>query len=197
MHRRAALAVAFIALTSGPRAFADDEAPHNAETRPTAVYVTGGLGTPLGLVGLEVERTIARFFEVSAGVGVGYASLDGPDKGNLALQVGFMPRLLIPLGRRRIDLAIGAGVSYGRYQSWDSCGADCLPTSWAGNVLWGNGEVAIEYRGDDGLYWRAFGGPAHVLAGTLTCTESVGCAPGSEEQARTVPYGGAAIGWSF
>jgi len=130
MRRATVLVLASIAFSAAPLAFGAAVTP-NAETMPNALYAVGGLGAPLGLVGLEYERTVARFFEVSAGGGLG---LGGP-------QAALMPRLLIPLGRRRISLALGAGISYGRYKTWvgQSAAGPSLPdptvTTWTGTVL--------------------------------------------------------------
>jgi len=163
----------------------DVAAAPNFEARPTAIYLEGGTGAPVGLLGLGVERTLAPLLAMSAGVG---RTLAGT-------QLTLMPRALISIGRPRLAVAIGAGVSFGPFRGSYSCLMDCSPSTWAGTVLWGDAEVAFEYRREDGLFWRGFFGAALVLDGQLTCVETSCDVP--EAQVRRQAYGGFALGYAF
>lgn len=164
------------------RAAAADE-PSLFTQHPTTVYAQLGLGTPLGWGGVELEQTVTSFLALSAGAGMGFA---GP-------QVAFMPRLR--LGNRDSAGVFGIGVSYGNYRRTETCLFDCAPTYFDGKVAWANIEGGVEHRWNAGLTLRVFVGLGHVVAGQLSCTGD-SCTT-YREQVRTLPYVGAALGWSF
>src|SRR5262245_58562658 len=100
-HLTLILVLTLVVLASG-EAVADDVVSE-FENRPTALYFQLGLGTLLGLVGIEVEHVVSPTWAVSVGGGLGQA---GP-------QVAAMIRQL--WGGDRSKFVLGAGLAAGRY----------------------------------------------------------------------------------
>ncbi|HEY7371908.1 MAG TPA: hypothetical protein VIF57_06990 [Polyangia bacterium] len=193
MRRAAVIAIAFalIALASTTVAAAeDDEGQVSAfEAKPTAVYAVVGFGTPVGLMGAELERTLEPHWTISASGGWGLSGFQG----------SAMTHFLLG-DSRQSRFAIGAGISGGNYTWKESCLVDCDdPAEKTGSVMWGNLEVGGEHRFFSGFAIRYFGGYGHVVAGDLVCTSDMnsGCASLSRETGRDIIYTGVALGGAF
>jgi hypothetical protein len=149
-----------------------------------------GLGTPLGLVGVEATVDPFRWLSLSGGVGMA-----GPS--GLRPQEAGMVRLRWPLPLARwTALTAGFGLSRGRYSS-----APCVFQLWcsekAGDLWWQNLEAGLEFRvrHDRPLIVRGFGGWSAVgnpdsLKCVKNCTLDV---KGSAD----LPYVGLALGYAI
>ena len=119
--RAAVFALMLVIAVSGRAAAADNgDNARPFESRPTTIYAVAGLGTPVGLVGAEVEEMILPNWSLSAGVGWGAA--DAP-------QGAAMLRWLV--GNELAKFTIGAGISGGKYKWWDWA-------SFYGHIIAGN-----------------------------------------------------------
>jgi hypothetical protein len=143
--------------------------------RNTAIYVTVGAGTPVGIVGLEAVRRLGEHFEMSAGFGEGVEGL----------QWAAMPRLR--LGNDTNAFAAGVGLSGGKYGDIFSCiDADppcSIPLSY---FLWTNYEIAGEHWSSSGFAFRGFMGFAQGWCVSSLCPTR-----------RTIPYFGIGLGYAF
>jgi hypothetical protein len=160
--------------------------------------VTGvaGLFTPIGEIGVEGQLSLARFFVLSAGAGLGAW---GP-------QVAVMPRFRLVDGNWAGGL--GAGASYGRYgwfENWlpDTCKQDCAHKT--GNLAWGNAEAFAEFRRGR-LVVRSFVGVGVAInPEALVCDRTIGessyshCLRGHADDGKptALPYAGSSVGFSF
>ena len=82
--------------------------------RTAAIYFVLGVGTPVGLAGLEIVQRLRPAFEISAGIGLG-ASASGAASNTSVRQVlqwAVMPRWLF--GAENNPLTLGAGLSGGQ-----------------------------------------------------------------------------------
>ena len=158
----------------------------------TAVYVEVGLGSPVGVLGIESVTRVAPWLELSGGLGMG---LDAAESGVPAtlgnvLQWSFMPRLL--LGNSLGGLTLGVGMSGGNSGDWDSnafCFYDSCPTTHALDyVVWANAEVGAEVWMPFGLAGRVFAGWAHGWCISSSCLPDL---------TTNMPYVGAGIGYAF
>jgi hypothetical protein len=189
--RLAGLAFTVVTLTAATGATAEDDDITAFQAKPTAVYAVLGFGTPVGLMGAEVERTLEPHWTISAGAGLGATGFQG----------SAMTHLLIGEGRRS-RLAVGAGISGGKYvwKEWWCIDCDGLPQK-TGSVMWGNLEIGGEHRFFSGFALRYFGGYGHVVAGDLVCEApsptSTACANLSRETGRDIIYTGVALGGAF
>ena len=182
--RLATLILVLAGLASGQAMAADGVSEF--EARPTALYAQIGLGTPLGFLGVEAERTVTPVFSLSAGAGWGNA---GP-------QAAAMMRML--LGGDRSKLVIGAGASGGKY-TWDELCFDDGCAEKSGTVAWGNLEIGGEHRFRSGFALRYFGGYGHVLAGNLACVGASydHCVSFHAHDGYSLVYTGVAFGYAF
>jgi len=185
------IAFALVALASARAMAADDDAASPFEAKPTAVYLVFGLGTPVGLMGAEIEQTLAPNASISVGAGWGVA---GP-------QGAAMLRLLS--GGERSKFTLGGGVSGGKY-NWQEFCFDCEDAATkTGTVAWANVEVGGEHRFWSGFAIRYFGGYGHVVAGDLACdagpsTSSLdNCLRYHQDDGKTLVYTGIALGGAF
>jgi hypothetical protein len=158
----------------------------------TAVYVEVGLGSPLGVLGIESVTRVAPWLELSAGLGMGLDAAESgvsPSLGNV-LQWSVMPRLL--LGNGLGGFTLGVGMSGGNSGDWDSnflCFYDSCPTTHALDyVVWANVEVGAEVWMPFGLAGRLFGGWAHGWCVSSSCLSDL---------TTNMPYIGAGIGYAF
>jgi hypothetical protein len=180
------LVVTLLALSSTRAAAAEgDSSPF--EARSTAVYAVFGLGTPVGLLGAEVEQMLLPDWSISAGAGFG---VTGP-------QGSVMTHLFT--GGSWSKLSIGAGISGGQFHWRDITAFDCDDCSGkVGTVAWGNVEIGGALRLPGGFAFRYFSGYGHIIAGDLVCD------PGPDNCARLHPndghnliYAGVGIGGAF
>jgi hypothetical protein len=176
-----ALVVGAAGAPRAARAARDDEVPHSTSTDPgaaraaaepeadapelgderrDAILLVLGMGTPIGVAGLEGIHRFGRSLELSVGFGEGLAALASAHGRLGALQWSVMPRLRI--GNERTALTLGAGISAGEF-AWPSLGLDCEsncgpphPTSY---TFWSNLEAGVEvWR--HAFSFRAFAGVA-------------------------------------
>jgi hypothetical protein len=182
--RRSILLLTLFALA--PRTAAADEVVSEFEKRPTALYLQMGIGTPTGLVGIEVERTVAPQLAISAGGGW---STVGP-------QVAAMLRP--HFGGDRSKVVFGAGLSGGDYR-WTEICIDIICADKRGRVMWSNLEFGAEHRFRSGFAMKYFGGYGHVVAGDLPCVGDTAdnCRRFHQNDGRQIVYTGFAIGGAF
>jgi hypothetical protein len=183
------LALMLVALASSPAVAADGEVASPFEARSTAVYGVVGLGTPVGLVGAEIEQMLVPNLSLSAGVGWGAAN---------APQLAAMAHFLA--GGVRSKVTLGVGVSYGGYKWTQFCIDDCDngPATKSGTVTWGNIEIGGEHRFWSGFALRYFGGYGHIIGGDLVCDNApAGCGPYYQNDGYNVVYTGIGVGGAF
>jgi hypothetical protein len=179
------LVVTLFAVGSAKGAAAAD-VPSELESKPNVLYAQGGLGTPLGYVGVELARRLSPSFIVSAGAGMG---VTGP-------QIALMPRLL--LGQGRSVLVLGAGVSRGKFTSNNFCFDDDSCAHRAGMANWVNAEIGGEYRWPGGLSFRYFGGYGRAFADNLACAgNAIDECDAHPDLGRSLVYTGFAFGQAF
>ncbi len=186
--RAAVLALTLIVAASGRAAAANNDGSASPfESRPTAVYAVAGLGTPVGLVGAEVEETLLPNLSLSGGVGWGAAN---------APQGAAMLRWLG--GSQWSKLTVGAGISGGRYKWTDwACFDDTCATK-SGTVAWGNVEIGGELRFPRGFALRYFAGYGHIIAGDLVCDPpATSCGPYYQNDGYNLIYTGVGVGYSL
>ena len=185
--RVAIVALTLVTLAASTAAAADDDdSPSPFEARPTAVFLHAGLSGPYGFAAFEAEQALSPLWTVSAGFGLGEASLQG----------GAMTHLRFGGGWSRLE--IGAGLSYGKHVWKDLCG-DELCAQKSGTVLRANLEVGGSHRWPRGFSMKYFVGYGQVVAGTLTC-EAVNiddCVANLQNEGRGTVYTGFAMGASF
>jgi len=184
------LALMLVALASGRAAANEDDASASPfEARTTAVYGVVGLGTPVGLVGVEIEQMVVPNLSLSAGAGWGAANAP-----QLAAMLHFLA------GGVRSKVTIGVGASHGKYQWVEFPCIDCEngPVTKSGNVTWGNIEVGGEHRFWSGFALRYFGGYGHIIGGDLVCDNApAGCGPYYQSDGYNVIYTGIGVGGAF
>jgi hypothetical protein len=186
--RIALFALTLLAAAAGPAAAAGNEDASPFESRPTVLYGVLGLGTPVGLVGVEVEETIRSHLSLTAGVGWGAAN---------APQGAVMIRALV-LSASDFRLTIGAGISGGKYK-WSDwfCFYDTCTTK-SGTVAWGNLEIGGEHRLATGFALRYFLGYGHMVGGDFVCDPpATSCGPYYENDGRDLIYLGVGVGYAF
>jgi len=189
--RVAVLALTLVALTAGRASAAGDpESVSPFESRSTAVFAVVGLGTPVGLVGAELEQVVLPNLSLSAGAGWGAAN---------APQLAGMLHFLA--GGVRSKVTIGAGISHGRYQWTEFPCIDCEngPVTKSGTVTWGNVEIGGEHRFWSGFALRYFGGYGRIVAGDLTCNNTTAtiCDQYYKNDGINVIYTGIGVGGAF
>jgi hypothetical protein len=120
------------------------------------IGLTGGLGAPTGLFGVEAELDVQRWLSISGGAGMA---------GGGRPQVAGMARLRMPLANQVTALSFGYGLSYGNYYWKEFCYFDAghCPAEKAGDLWWHNLELGLELREASGrlpVRLRLFGGLA-------------------------------------
>jgi hypothetical protein len=178
--------VALVALGSTGALAADSSV---YETRPTALYLQLGLGTPTGTVGAEVEQTLTPHVAVAGGAGWGNA---GP-------QVAGMARLRF--GRDRAKFVMGGGLSGGEYEWVRFCMGplESCPNK-RGTVAWTNFEMGGSHRAWNGLSFRYFVGYGRIVAGKYECVADAAydvCIMSHRDDGKNLFYTGVAIGYAF
>jgi hypothetical protein len=185
--RAAVVALSLTALAASNAAAADeDDSPSPFEARPTAAFIETVLSGPYGFAAFEAEQALLPSWTVSAGIGLGDASLQG----------GAMTHLRFGGAWSRME--IGAGLSYGKRVWQDLCG-DELCAQKSGTVLRANLEMGVTHRWPSGFSMKYFVGYGHVAAGSLTC-ESVNvdnCTANLQNEGLGMVYTGFGIGASF
>ena len=187
--RVAVLALTLVVVASGRAAADNDGSVSPFESRPTAVFAELGLGTPVGLVGVEVEEMIGRTCRWSACCRR-WGAANAPQGAAMLRWLG---------GSHWSRFTIGAGISGGQYKWRDwSCFYDTCPTK-SGTVAWGNVEIGAELRSSSGFALRYFGGYGHIIAGDLVCDPpATSCGPYYQNDGYNLIYIGAvAVGYSF
>ena len=154
--------------------------------RTTAAYVIVGLGTPVGIGGLEIVHQFDTTFEVAAGVGSGLAAASAHN--GSPLQWAVMPRLR--LGHTwRNGLTLGAGMSGGNGDvPFNVCDEHCDPEPASypvHDMLWANFEIGGEHWLRGGFAFRYFAGYAH------------GWRTDDPSSTLDFPYVGTGIGYAF
>lgn len=161
------------------------EAPgaHDAASRWRSIDVValGGVGTPLGFGGLALDWSPSRFFAVYAGTGL---SAHGPQSALLA-------RVRVPIDDR-FAIAVGAGPSYGRYESTSAT----TQRTWS-LATWMNAEVSLEHRDSSPVHVRIYAGLGGLLdPAAATCTGAASaCA--AARGGTVIGYAGVALGFSL
>lgn len=169
------------------------------------VSATVGLAMPEGEAGLEYAFVPHRNFEVAVGAGFANLIASGHDKSPLP-QASIMPRGRLELGR--FTLALGAGVSGGRYHEGPFGFNDSDVETTA---LWANGEASAQVAIADG--WSAglrlgvgkmvahttvrdlnMGGVATQDCSKMTVAGGPECTPAFDD---AIPYLGLTVGRSF
>ena len=165
--------------------------PGAAPIANSAIYFESGLGSPLGIFGVESVTRVAPRLEIAIGAGIGLAAAESgmqPSFGQV-LQWSLMPRLL--LGNSTGGLTIGVGASGGGYGDWGAkflCWDDPCPSSYhVIYAVWANAEIGGEVWATSGLAVRFFAGWAHGWCANGTC----GYAD------RDFPYLGGGLGYAF
>lgn len=115
-----------------------------------------GLGTPLGLLGLEAGIG-DEWFRASVGVGVGFSGLE------LAAMVHAMTEV------RWLDLGIGAGVSRGGalhalIVGWSDPSDPPFEPQFDSNTVWLDAEVVVEVPFGSGVFGRLYGGASYAAS---------------------------------
>ena len=156
--------------------------------RRSAVYLAGGLGTPVGFLGLEGVRRLGSIIEITGGLGIGYGAARAEPHAGVGrwLQWAVMPRLRF--GDSGGAFTIGAGVSGGNFTirpvSFVDVPPPAPPLSY---YLWSNFEIGGEWWWSSGFAMRLFGGFAHGWCVSDTCVHAV----------TNLPYLGWAFGYAF
>ena len=186
--RAAVFALMLVIAVSGRAAAADDgDNARPFESRPTTIYGVAGLGTPVGLVGAEVEEMILPNWSLSAGVGWGAAE---------APQGAAMLRWLV--GNELAKFTIGAGISGGKYKWWDWASFYDTTATKSGTVAWAASRSEPRSGHGAGSRSRCFGGYGHIIAGNLICDPpATSCGPCYQNDGYNLIYIGAGIGYAF
>lgn len=163
--------------------------PRGARASPAEpddrVGVTVGLGTPVGVIGVEGSHRIG---DVDLGVGIGQP-LGSTLVGAAAPQLAVMPRLLLG------PATIGVGLSGGRFDAFSLDGVDA--DTYA---LWANAEVGAMKTFASGLFVRGFAGVGIRVADSgFDCVEGSAnnCMDEASSASRWLPYLGATVGKAF
>ena len=156
--------------------------------RDTAIYCVTGLGTPVGLAGLEGVHRFGSQFEIAAGFGGGLVALGSehhPGFGHV-VQWAVMPRMT--LGNDHNAFTVGAGTSGGNYGDLPLClDGPCSNTYPVSYFVWSNLEVGGEHWSSGGLAVRYFAGYAHGWCASSSCVSA----------ATNIPYFGIGLGYAF
>jgi hypothetical protein len=162
--------------------------------RQTAVYVTTGLGTPVGSFGFEAVHRFGPFFELAGGLGIGDSAAASTSNTPISRswQWSLMPR--IRAGRTDYNsFTAGVGVSGGQYGGVHVClSDDCDSTSTYQTTytLWTNLEIGGEHWTRGGFAIRYFVGYA---IGKPVGTQAMG----QNDSPLEFPYTGVGIGYAF
>jgi hypothetical protein len=184
-----------LACQPAARAAAAEDPPEEVGPRPrarrSAVYFDFGLGTPVGLKGIEVTRRVGQSFELSAGVGLGLAAQIAQPNAGLGdlVQWAVMPRLRF--GGDRSAVTLGAGLSGGEFAhvvGLDVDGGAGSTRDTLYDTLWANLELGGEQWSRGGFAFRYYVGLAH---GTMLSAPSRAGSP------VDVPYLGLGVGYAF
>ncbi len=127
------------------------EAPASVTTDKNAIGFTFGIGSPNGLVGIEIERALTNWLLVSGGVGL--AARGKQFSGMLRLRRPFGPESTVGLG-----VGVSHGDAYANLQTK------------LDNATWGNMEAVIEFGGEDFKH-RISAGASVLLRGSNCVTE--------------------------
>ena len=150
-----------------------------------ALYYTGGLGTPIGVGGVEGVKRFTPSFELSGGAGIGMLAAGDKRSGvGDILQWSLMPRLLLGDAPDRVT-TLGAGISGGGFGYAQGCNiVDIIACNYTVQyVIWANAEVGREIWSEGGgMAFRYFVGYAHGFA---------------ENHSYNIPYIGFSVGYAF
>lgn len=189
---RPSFAVACVALiasslTSAVSLAEEAEPPKRApsgsvfERKPTAVFATvAPFGSPVGHLGIEVERTLVSFLAVNGGVGLG---VSGPQ-----LAAGLRARAI---GGERWAASLGTGLSAGKWEPF-CFGLEYCPEKRT--ALWTNVEAAYEARFHNGVSLRFALGASLGTA----CWGAQECSRQSQPRLSDVlPYHTVSVGYAW
>jgi hypothetical protein len=204
VSRSAALACGAILLTASlwtkparPDALSRNlgiRAESNWRLRPSAVHLHAGFGTPVGLIGLQLEHNLDEHLGIAVGTGYSIGGIQGA-----------VEALARPFVWQRNALLLTPGLSVGRFEG-NHLGffPDGSRSSNAREYrvepgFWLNLGAAYEFRGDTGLLFRAYSGYSVLLNhGDLQCqTSATPPAPCANPPRLVFPYLGAALGRAF
>lgn len=175
-----------VAATSRPAEAAEDSHPDSLWTaRPIAVEAhLAPIGSPIGFGGVTLEVSPASWLSLGGGAGAG---VSGP-------QVALFGRAR-PWSGRHLALAVGTGLSTGKYHPFCPAGIDtkdCLRGMDPFLVGWGNVDAGLDARFDSGIVFRAY------LGASVPFYEGGACRKVDCGKAVTpLPYVGASFGYAF
>lgn len=166
MTRTIAAVLASLAVVASEPALAEDHEADRWRSRPDAVEVHAGFGTPVGYLGVAYDR--ALWSRWSAGLGLGVGS--GRSGGSLHLAAGTRFRVLQLVGSaiylgvdystggwRRVEIPvtfIGSSSWYDRVTE---------PVVFAERIHWLQGSIGYEHRTASGVVLRPYFGIAFML----------------------------------
>lgn len=151
------------------------------EERPVALLGTLGLlGSPVGVLGLELEYAPFPWLVLMGGGGTGVAGLQG------ALGARFRH-----VTSERVAVGAGAGVSHGRYRPLFYCFDQGNCKAPVAKPLWLNAEATFETRASTGVSYRLAVG----LSSKLAC-DGVECGEAFSDKS-SLPYITASLGYAF
>jgi hypothetical protein len=166
--------------------------------RQTAVYVTSGIGTPVGFFGLEAVHRFGPHFELAGGLGLGDSATESAKNAPLTRtwQWSLMPRARF--GRTDYNaVTLGVGVSGGQYGGVPGCFPFCddgdgdssspYPTAY---TLWTNVEIG-------GEHWTRAGFAIRYFVGYATGTIVGSGVDAVMVKPLSFPYTGVGIGYAF
>jgi hypothetical protein len=163
--------------------------------RQTAIYFMQGIGTPVGVVGIEAVHRFGTFFELAGGLGIGDSAAESTPNTPISRswQWSVMPR--VRAGRTDYSsFTAGLGVSGGQYGGFNFClgcdGEDSNPSYPTTYTLWTNLEIGGEHWTRAGFAIRYFVGYAlgKQVGAQLAATDVSPLA---------YPYTGVGIGYAF
>jgi hypothetical protein len=162
-----------------------EDAPVSRWDRGWAFHLSLGVGTQVGVVGLQVERRVTSWLAAQAGGGFGAHP-----------QFAGMARLRIPTAPA---VNFGVGVSGGGYRQNDCWFCDREYILRWHPALWNNYELSLEHRAEMAFTLRAFAGVAALLNPNAAEVDCNACEVGGSPPkiTKALGYGGIAIGASF
>ncbi len=168
------------------------EIMHRRWDRLLGIELTGGVeNTPYGILGGAIVIQPHRMFRIDLGGG---GSRDGA-------RVGGGLSLVMPQDHFALSIRLGMA---GGPLSWTSDRAPAATRSWNFAAFF-NGEVGLEYRFDEGVSMRLFGGVETTLNDAADSCVAAGpdaqglagvCAPANDERPSRV-FLGLSVGYMF
>jgi hypothetical protein len=148
---------------------ASNVAAEHAGTPALRANVHGGVGTPLGYVGVTAEALPFAWLSLEAGAGKGFFGDWFQDRSTRWLNKSAHASVRWVLGTGAV-VTVGGGISIGPFGEGDTlplpghgCDSDCTGTRY--QAVWLNADGAIEWRLDSGHAARAYIGVARMDRG--------------------------------